>query len=232
MTFGCAVSRLPKKSNRSNSDLHRRLQAFFAAAFAHFGPLDWWPGETRFEICVGAILTQNTAWTNVEKAIANLKRERLLSVRGMERAGRERLAEAIRPAGYYNQKSERLLKFCRHIMTTHGGSLKRMLSQPLPKLRAELLAFKGIGPETADSMILYAADQPIFVVDAYTRRILSRMGLVDEDVDYDELQDFFHRYLPPDTEHYGEFHAQIVYVGKEFCRKTRPRCETCPVRLT
>mgnify|MGYP000966806218 FL=1 len=217
---------------RSIHDLPRRLQAFYAASFAHFGPLEWWPGETRFEICVGAILTQNTAWTNVEKAIANLKRERMLTVRGMENAGRERLAEAIRPAGYYNQKSERLLDFCRHIRAKHGGSLRRMLAQPLPALRTELLALKGVGPETADSMILYAAAQPIFVVDAYTRRIFSRMGLVAADVGYDELQDLFHRHVPPDVEHYGEFHAQIVYVGKEFCRKTKPRCEACPVRLT
>ncbi len=230
--YGCTASWPSINSPRSKVEIRRRLLAIYEAAFAYFGPLCWWPGDTDFEICVGAILTQNTAWTNVEKAIANLKVRRMLSVRGMLGASPAALAEAVRPAGYYNQKSARLREFCQHLARRHRGSLRAMLGQPTNVLRAELLALKGIGPETADSMILYAARQPIFVVDAYTRRILSRMGAVAEDVAYQPLQELFHRTLDHDAEFFGEFHAQIVYVGKDFCRKTRPRCENCPVRLT
>jgi len=229
--YGCTIFRPRKRSKISKATERRRLQTLYDAAFAYFGPLCWWPGDMPFEICVGAILTQNTAWTNVEKAIVNLKRERLLSVRGMAKAETKQLAQAIRPAGYFNQKSLRLQDFSRYIMRTHRGSLKRMLTQPTTKLREELLALKGIGPETADSMILYAAEQPVFVVDAYTRRILSRMGLVGEDVGYEDLQNLFHCHFQPDAEFYGEFHAQLVYIGKEFCRKSKPRCEDCPVAM-
>ncbi len=230
--YGCTASWPSINSKRSNADVRRRLRALYDAAFSYFGPLCWWPGETDFEICVGAILTQNTAWTNVEKAIANLKNKRLLTVRAMHQAPRAVLAAAVRPAGYYNQKSQRLHEFCAHIVRFHRGSLNVMLHQPALVLRDELLALNGIGPETADSMILYAARQPIFVVDAYTRRILSRSGAVPDDIEYHPLQEFFHLMLPPDAEYYGEYHAQLVYVGKEFCRKTRPRCDECPVRLT
>jgi endonuclease-3 related protein len=206
------------------------LLRLYQHAFAHFGPLHWWPGDSPLEVCVGAILTQNTAWTNVEKAIANLKAERLLSVRGIAETPRDRLAAAVRPSGYYTQKARRLHTFARHILARHRGSLARMLSQPTATLRQELLSLHGIGPETADSMILYAAGQPVFVVDAYTRRILSRLGLVPDDIAYDELQELFHRHLPREVALYNEFHAQLVYVGKDFCRKRDPRCAVCPAR--
>jgi endonuclease-3 related protein len=230
--FGCTNTWPSSKSNRSKTEILRRLQALYDASLAYFGPLCWWPGDTDFEICVGAILTQNTAWTNVRKAIANLKDRGMLSLRGLLRATPRELAEAVRPAGYYNQKSQRLREFCLHIERRHRGRLGAMMRQPVAELRAELLALKGIGPETADSMILYVARQPVFVVDAYTRRIFSRLGAVGEDIEYQPLQDFFHRVLPPDAEYYGEYHAQLVYVGKNFCRKRNPCCDECPVRLT
>lgn len=229
--FGCRPSPTPTRSSDSVSSARRRLRRLYDRAFAHFGPLHWWPGETMFEVCVGAILTQNTAWTNVEKAITNLKARGFLSLPAMHGVAPSRLAAAIRPAGYYNQKTEKLKRFCAHVTSVHGGNMSALFNQPLPGLRAELLAIKGIGPETADSMILYAAELPNFVVDAYTRRILYRLGLTAEDATYDELQALFHRCFRPDTAFYNEFHAQIVYVGKEFCRKREPRCATCPVRL-
>lgn len=230
--YGCRPSRIastPSKSSTAN--VRRRLLRLYRSCYAYFGPLHWWPGDSAFEICIGAILTQNTAWTNVEKAIANLKAAKLLSVRGMCAAPPEVLAEAIRPSGYYNQKARKLRTFTEQIGRLHHHSIMHLLHQPLDQLRSELLAINGIGPETADSMILYAAEQPIFVVDAYTRRILYRLGLTPADIDYHDLQALFHRCLPPDVELYNEFHAQIVYLGKEFCRKTKPRCAACPARI-
>jgi endonuclease-3 related protein len=229
--FGCRPSPATKKSTGSAADARQRLLRLYERAFAHFGPLHWWPGETPLEVCVGAILTQNTAWTNVEKAIANLQTARLLGVRAIHEVDDAELAAAIRPSGYYNQKAKKLKTFAAHIIQRHRGSLTRLLSQRTAAVRAELLALNGIGPETADSMILYAANQPIFVVDAYTRRILHRAGLVAADAGYDELQALFHRHLPRETQLYNEFHAQLVYLGKEFCRKRSPDCAACPARL-
>ncbi|MDP8223756.1 MAG: hypothetical protein P9L99_10390 [Candidatus Lernaella stagnicola] len=229
--YGCRPSRTPATLPLCAASVTRRLRRLYQRAFEHFGPLHWWPGDSPFEVCVGAILTQNTAWTNVEKAITNLKARRFLSVRGMHLVDEVLLANAIRPSGYYNQKAKKLKAFCEYVTRRHQGSLRVMLSQPIDTLREELLSINGVGPETADSIILYAAQQPVFVVDAYTRRILYRMGLTAEDAAYHELQDLFHARLPRDTAYYNEFHAQIVYVGKEFCRKSKPRCDRCPVRL-
>ena len=231
MKYGCAPSRISSRSKSSKSNLHGRLASLYRRSLAHFGPLHWWPGDTAFEVCVGAILTQNTAWTNVKLAIDNLKQNQLLDLDEMERAAPVRLAELIRPSGYFNQKAKKLKHFCCHVVADYDSDLNAMWEQPLPALREELLALHGIGPETADSIILYAAHKPIFVVDAYTRRILSRMGLIKENISYQELQDLFHRHVPPDVEHYGEFHAQLVYLGKGFCRKSKPRCTECPIRL-
>jgi endonuclease III related protein len=226
--FGCRPSRTATKPTLSSAK--RRLGRLSEVASAHFGPLHWWPGDTPFEICVGAILTQNTAWTNVEKAIVNLKARRFLSLTAMHGADRDLLAAAIRPAGYYNQKTIKLKAFCAHVVRRHG-TLRRWFDLSLGELRAELLAIHGIGPETADSILCYAAEKPIFVVDAYTRRILFRMGLTPEDATYDELQSLFHRCFPADTDVYNELHAQLVRLGNNFCRKTRPRCDSCPLAL-
>jgi endonuclease-3 related protein len=229
--FGCTSTLVAKNSKSSVAETRRALRGLYRRAFAHFGPLHWWPGETPFEICVGAILTQNTAWTNVEKAIAVLQRKNLLTVEAIHRARIDHLARAIRSSGYYNQKAKKLKAFCGRIVAAHDGKLEHLLAQPIAPLRAELLAINGIGPETADSIILYAAGQPIFVIDAYTRRILSRMGLANEDIGYQELQDIFHRCFPPAAPFYNEFHAQIVYLGKEFCRRREPRCDVCPAAI-
>lgn len=195
---------------------------------AHFGPCGWWPGDTPFEIAIGAILTQNTAWTNVEKAIANLKREKLLSPRAILTCELAALEAAVYPTGYYRQKALRLRIFCTHLVDRYGGSMKRMAKRPLEELRPELLAIPGIGPETADDILLYACDKPVFVVDAYTQRILHRHGLIDAPMRYETLRALFEANLPKDIALYQEYHGLIVYTGKDYCRRI-PRCEACPL---
>lgn len=195
----------------------------------HFGPRNWWPAESPFEVCVGAILTQNTNWGNVEKAIANLRRAGVLSPAALQVIAPERLAELIRPAGYYNVKSARLRGFVHWLYDRYGGNLADMFAGDWQDLRRELLAVRGIGPETADSIVLYAGHKPTFVVDAYTRRLFSRLGVLPATASYDEVRDLFMAHLPEDTALYNEYHALIIEQGKEFCR-TRPRCATCPLR--
>ncbi len=203
-------------------DLYDRLST-------HFGPCRWWPGDSSFEIMVGAILTQNTNWKNVEQAIENLKKAELLSLSAMSALSAERLAAYIRPAGYYNIKANRLQNFFHLINDQWDGDLEYFLAQPKEVLREELLSVKGIGPETADSMILYAAGKPVFVVDAYTHRILIRHEIIDESFDYHMIQELFLENLEENSALFNEYHALIVQVGKEFCKKTRPACKQCPV---
>jgi endonuclease-3 related protein len=197
--------------------------------YAHFGPQHWWPGETPFEVCVGAILTQNTAWTNVEKAIANLKKQGLLDFEKMLAVEESFLAECIRPAGYFNIKAKRLKSFLRGVKENFGD-FARLADLPQDRLREALLSFSGVGPETADSMLLYAFDKPSFVVDAYTKRILVRHRLIDEAADYHALKDYFESHLSADVTLYNEYHALIVRTGKELCRKSKPKCSECPLR--
>ncbi|MCB0221784.1 MAG: endonuclease III domain-containing protein [Chrysiogenetes bacterium] len=204
------------------------LLRYHRALSKHYGPLGWWPGETPLEVMVGAVLVQNTAWTNVEKAIANLKRERLLSLKKLHQISHDELAALIQPAGYFNLKSKRLKSLVGAVMDDWRGDLSRMFAAPTGELRAWLLGVHGVGKETADSILCYAAGHPVFVVDAYTRRILSRHALVDEEIGYDHLQDFCTGQLPQDLATYNEFHAQIVHVGKDYCR-SKPRCEGCPL---
>lgn len=198
--------------------------------YRSFGPQGWWPGDTRLEIIVGAILTQNTSWSNVEKAIINLKMAGALSsLTALKKVRTETLASLIRPAGYYNVKAKRL-KHCIDFMYKRlGPDLGRASRVNTAVLRKELLAVHGIGPETADSILLYAFGRPLFVVDAYTRRIFSRHGLIKSDDGYDAIQSFFTGSLPPDSRLFNEYHALIVAVGKKFC-KTKPRCEGCHLR--
>lgn len=194
-----------------------------------FGPQGWWPGETPFEVIVGAILTQNTAWGNVAVAIANLKKARLLSARGLTRVPRAHLARLIRPSGYFNQKAVKLKAFMAFLNRGYGGSLARMGREPTASLRGKLLAVHGIGPETADSILLYAFDRPVFVVDAYTVYVLSRHGLISPGARYDEVQRYLTARVPGSARIYNEYHALFVRVGKEFCGK-RPRCGGCPLK--
>ena len=198
---------------------------------AHYGATGWWPGDTPFEIAVGAVLTQNTAWTNVEKAIDNLKREKLLGARAIVECPLDRLESALTPSGYFRVKARRLRSFCGYLLARYGGSMRRMQRQPLESLRPELLEVHGIGPETADDILLYACGKRVFVVDAYTRRIFSRHGIVDPNVPYEDLRRFFEMNIEPDLRLYSEYHALIVYVGKDYCRRV-PRCAACPLGPT
>jgi endonuclease-3 related protein len=193
-----------------------------------FGGQGWWPAETPFEVVVGAILTQNTAWRNVERAIKNLKEKAVLTPEGLRRISETRLAELIRPAGYYNVKAKRLKDMMSFLDKDYGGDLRRMFNEPLPSLREKILQVKGIGPETADSILLYAGEKRIFVIDAYTRRVLSRHGMITEEATYKDIQDLFMLGLPQDVSLYKEYHALFVHLAKTFCR-TEPRCADCPV---
>ncbi len=207
-----------------------RLQTLYSRMYEQLGPQHWWPGETPFEVMVGAILTQNTSWHNVERAIANLKGGNLLSFAALSALPTGLLAEYIRPAGYYNIKAGRLHNLLAFVNREHGGDLETFLGQPLAPLREQLLSIKGIGPETADSILLYAAHLPIFVVDTYTHRILIRHQVIDEDFGYAEIQELFMENLASDTRLYNEYHALLVRVGNMYCKKNNPNCASCPLQ--
>jgi len=208
--------------------MRNRLLEIFDTLLDAYGPRFWWPAETPFEVCVGAILTQNTNWGNVEKAIANLKRAGLLSPEGLREVPVERLAGLIRPAGYFNVKSARLKDFIGWLYREHAGSLGDMFDTDWHRLRKELLGVRGIGPETCDSILLYAGHKPSFVVDAYTMRLFSRLGLIPERAGYEGVRTLFMDNLPPDTGLYNEYHALIVEHCKTLCRK-KPLCPDCPL---
>lgn len=207
----------------------QRLQELYERMYTSLGPQGWWPGATPFEVMVGAVLTQNTNWRNVERAINNLKGAGLLTLEKLDALPTGLLAEYIRPSGYYNIKAGRLHNLVHAITQSHGDDLDAFLAQDLTDLRQQLLAVKGIGPETADSILLYAAKLPVFVVDTYTHRILSRHQLIDEDADYSEIQELFMDNLPADVPLYNEYHALLVGVGNRFCKKQRPNCDACPL---
>ncbi len=192
------------------------------------GHLKWWPGDTRFEIIVGAILTQQTTWKNVEKAITNLKHANCMAIGKISSMPKKDLESMVRPAGYFRQKAARLQNLCRFIEKNHG-TLENFLSLDIAELREELLAQKGIGNETCDSIMLYAAGKPVFVIDAYTKRIISRLYGTAESMDYKELQSIFEEQLGPQASLYNDFHAQFVELGKRNCRKTNPLCDSCPL---
>lgn len=210
--------------------LRRRLLRLYWALFRRFGPQRWWPAKTPLEVAVGAILTQNTAWSNVERALARLKAERPLSPRGLRALPLGRLSRLIRPSGTYRIKAGRLKAFLDFLWERFNGRVERLKTAPLEELRSGLLSVPGIGPETADSILLYAAGRPIFVVDAYTRRVLARHRLVPPDIGYEPLRAVFERHLPSDPALFNEYHALLVAVGKRYCR-SRPRCDTCPLRF-
>ncbi len=195
-----------------------------------FGPQHWWPADDDFEIIVGAILTQSVSWKNVEKAIDNLKAEGLLSLDAILAVDKDKLAALIKSTMYYNQKALKLKNFCRYIKQNYGRDIYALFEKNIPNMRVELLSIKGIGPETADSIILYAAEKPIFVVDAYTRRIFSRLGFLPDDAEYSQMQDFFMSNLPSDVNLFNEYHALIVRLGKDYCKNKKPLCKECPVK--
>ena len=202
--------------------IYRRL-------YQAYGTQHWWPGETPFEVMVGAILTQNTSWKNVEKAIQNLKARRVLHVRGIHGLKRNQLASLIRSSGYFRIKADRLKAFVNFLLENCDGELRKMTKEGVETLRQTLLGVRGIGPETADSILLYGLQKPIFVVDAYTKRILSRHGIISKDASYEEVQRLFMEHLPHDERLFNEYHALLVHLGKTLCKKT-PKCDQCPLQ--
>ena len=203
------------------------LMRVYETLLEAFGPQHWWPAETPEEVVIGALLTQNTAWSNVEKALNNLRREKLLDFPALAGLEPETLEELIRPSGYFRQKSRRLQNLAKAI--TAAGGLDGLDRKKTPELRDWLLKINGIGPETADSILLYAFNRPVFVIDAYTLRILKRHGWLPESAGYAEAQARFIRELPEDTALFNEYHALVVRTGKDYCRPRRPACQKCPL---
>jgi endonuclease-3 related protein len=236
------------------------IRAYYQTLFAAWGCQHWWPAQSRIEMIVGAFLTQNTAWTNVEKALSNLRSARLLTLDGIRSTLQRQLEQLIRPSGYFRQKAQRLKTFVNFLDEYYGGSLSRMFARPTGELRAELLALNGVGPETADSILLYAGNHPVFVVDAYTRRILERHEIISPAASYEEVRELCERGLseastpttattagnPRGSHHrpsrisrakrtelvqaYNDMHGLIVGVGKNYCLKSQPRCDQCPLQ--
>jgi endonuclease III related protein len=198
--------------------------------FRRYGPQRWWPGDSPFEVMVGAILTQSTAWQNVEKAIVNLKTAGMMSPAALRAIPAPALAQLIYPAGYYNAKAVKLQALVRWLSASCGDNLNELFARDTGELRLQLLAVHGIGPETADSILLYAGNKPVFVIDAYTRRVFSRLGLKPENDTYDDWQMLFTRNLPQNTQLFNEYHALLVRLGKESCRK-QPVCDNCCLRV-
>lgn len=211
------------------SDAARQLEMVYERLLAHYGPQNWWPAESPWEIMVGAILTQNTSWKNVDKALANLRRANRLDPARLRALRTERLAALVRPAGFTTSKPKRLKLLANFLFREYGGDPTAMRGGDLAAERAQLLALHGIGPETADAILLYVAAQPIFVVDAYTRRILGRLGLAASQASYAELQELFMKNVPPDVARYQEFHALLDTHAKQLCVKRAPRCPRCPL---
>jgi endonuclease-3 related protein len=234
------------------------IPRYYTALLARYGPQNWWPARSRFEVIVGAYLTQNTNWSNVEKAMANLRRARRLSVRAMRQIPLAELETLVRPSGYFRQKARNLKTFIAFLDRQYSGSLTRMFAGPTAKLRTELLELNGVGPETADSILLYAGNHPVFVVDAYTRRVLLRHGIIGEKTTYEEIRAMIEQAISSSAagslvvknpasdprhpvsrmsssarselaQHYNELHALVVRVGNHYCR-TKPRCEGCPLQ--
>ena len=202
------------------------LTTVYERLLAAFGPQKWWPAQTRFEVIVGAILTQNTNWGNVERALINLKSDKLLSPQALKNISPQKLSLLIRPAGYFNVKAKRLKNFISFLFNEYDGHLKKMMREDCRLLRQKLLDVNGIGPETADSILLYAFDKPVFVVDAYTKRMLYRHNMITPDADYDTIQEMFMKFLRRDVRMFNEYHALIVRLGKDFCRP-KPLCSQC-----
>ena len=206
----------------------KKLTGIYRLLFDHYGPQYWWPGQGRFEIIAGAILTQNTNWRNVEKAIKNLKEAGCLGTEELYKMDIGMLAELIRPAGYYNIKAKRLKNFLDWLFENYDGDLDRLENLSGYELRSELLRIKGIGFETADSILLYAFDRAVFVVDTYTCRILGRHGFIEAPADYEQVRELLEDSLPADVELFNEYHALLVRLGKEYC-KPKPQCGGCPL---
>lgn len=204
------------------------LREIYDHLFAAYGPQHWWPGQSPFEVMIGAILVQNTSWKNVEKAIDRLRRDDLLAPHALAAVPAAELEELIRPAGYFRIKARRLHNLLAYVVGRYDGDLDVMFATDVSTLRAELLAINGVGPETADSILLYAGGLPVFVIDTYTHRVMIRHGWIEPEIDYHGLQEHFQDHLDQDAAMYNEFHALLVRVGHRHCRKT-PKCDGCPL---
>lgn len=251
------ITQLPNSS--APPRLQSEIPRYYTALLASYGPQNWWPAQSRFEVIVGAYLTQNTNWSNVEKAMANLRRARRLTINAMREMPLDELETLVRPSGYFRQKARNLKTFIAFLDRQYSGSLTRMFAQPTEKLRAELLDLNGVGPETADSILLYAGNHPVFVVDAYTRRVLLRHGIIHEKTSYEQIRAMIESAISSSgaeslvvknaasdprhpvsrissaarsalVQHYNELHALIVRVGNHYCRAT-PNCEGCPLQM-
>jgi endonuclease III related protein len=253
--------------SRAHKQKEKKVLQYYRALFRVWGAQHWWPAETQFEVIIGAYLTQNTAWTNVELALTNLRKAHVLSVEGIRKVSPGRLERLIRPSGYFRQKAARLKTFIRFLDENYAGSLDQLFAQPTDQLREALLSLNGVGPETADSILLYAGNHPVFVVDGYTRRILDRHGILLEKTDYEEIRELFQTALAPMVHQqqiiaakvaspleagfhgaahppsamstaartalvriYNEMHGLIVGVGKNYCGKSQPKCDECPLQ--
>lgn len=203
----------------------------YESLLGFFGPQGWWPGDSKFEIIIGAILTQNTAWSNVVKALDNIKNNGGLTPEFLYNIKKESLAELIRPAGYFNQKSGYLKDFIGFLMERFDGDLDKLFQLDKNHLRETLLSVRGIGSETADDIILYAAEKPVFVIDAYTKRIMSRHGICKADISYDNLQKMIEEEVPEDVNIYKDYHGLLVTLAKSHCRKNNPDCHSCPLNI-
>ncbi len=216
-------------AERAEGKAARTLHQYYETLFARLGPQGWWPARTRLEVILGAILVQNTSWTNAALAIKRLREAGLLNVARLQTASRARLETCVRPAGFYRQKAGAIRNFLDWLECSCQGSLARLFARPAAEIRQDLLRVKGLGPETVDAILLYAGRQPFFVADAYTRRIMARHELVPPQASYAEVQDFLHRHLPGDSALFSEYHALLVEVGKRFCKRQVPDCAACPL---
>jgi len=216
------------KSGHTMTDLSFRLMRIFSSLYSFYGPQKWWPAETPFEVAIGAILTQNTNWSNVEKAIRNLKNKNLLNLEGLNNIPIKELSQLIKPSGYYNIKAKRIRAFLDFMVDNNYRSIEGLKKLGTDSLRRKILSVYGIGPETADSILLYALEKPVFVIDAYTKRVLSRHGIMSMKSSYKDFQDLFHSELAHDFRLFNEYHALFVRVGKDFC-KSKPTCGSCPL---
>lgn len=209
-------------------NVSNRIKEFYKSLYSRYGPQHWWPAESALECILGTILTQNTSWANVEKAFENLKARSLISIDKLDSIQTEKLANLIRPSGYFNQKAIKIKTFVSYVKKTYDGDLDKMLGQDTHKLREELLCIKGIGPETADSILLYALNKPVFVIDTYTYRVLSRHSIIPERTSYQDMQELLTNSLPIDVQIFNEYHALFVKVGKEHCKR-KAICRGCPL---
>jgi endonuclease-3 related protein len=218
------------RQNSVHTDVQRRLMEIYERLFEHFGDRKWWPAKTREEVVIGAILVQNVAWSNTEKAIRNLEAQNLLSFRRLLEVSPSVIEACIVPTRYYRMKAKKLRAFAEYLRDRYAFDLDRMFNQPAESLRSELLTIHGIGPETADDIVLYAAGLPTFVIDAYTRRIFHRLGLVAENAGYETLRSWFLAHLPEDVALFNQYHALLDALGHHVCRQRHPRCPDCPLK--